>query len=216
MLYSETFSGTENPISSGGQWVNNSVSWHRAQKLTGVVTTTGLNAGFDDSYAHHSGVWGPDVDVTVGLFIDAAAGNCSHENEILLRVTDGNDFVKAYEINCQVDPIAGSFAIFPVHWRGAMGDFFVFSQSGSGFFSGGTAILRAKIVGHIIDAWVDGVHMFTQDVTEAGETVENTGKPGMGFFRQGCDGAFDRSTGFTSFQADDGLSSAVLLGQGAL
>ncbi len=205
--FSTTFSGTENPISESGAWVNNGLDWTAARTSGGIAfgTQTG-SGGFDDSYAHLSG-FGNDYEITATVFKVATSG--IQEVELLFRATDSAHSMLTYEVNFAHD---GGYVDF-IRWHGPKGTSFSdftwlvpsFTYNVSGGLNNGD-ILKARIQGNALTAWVDKGSGFvlinSSPVTDTagggGGAVLTTGQPGVGFYREAGSGAADQF-GFTDY-----------------
>src|SRR6266851_9856485 len=99
--YTTSFEGTENPLSEGGRWTNNTLDWTQIRKIGGIAcgTQTGTNTGiykFDDSFAHLSG-FPPEQEAWGKAYIAKPNSSCSQELEILLRWTSSPHRTTGYE-----------------------------------------------------------------------------------------------------------------------
>lgn len=206
MIYERNFSGfpDEAPLSDGGLWTNPVTGNLNAQVKSGVVCGNGKNSGTNDYVRILSG-FGPDVDVTVTYWSADPVDDYSHENEILLRAVAGEgDYLRCYEVLCEGDSASENIAAAVVRWDG-LGGFHVFEQADSEFVTF-PATVRVRMVGKLIDCWINGIWLWQQDVTTGGYSEFTDGNPGVGFYSSGgtSPGA-DPQTGFTYYKADDGL-----------
>lgn len=188
--YSTNFDGTEIPLSEGGAWSHTGVDWTPVVKENGVAhgTQTGTG-GFDDSYAILSG-FPPNQSITGKVELASSIdGSCSHEVELMLRMSDAAHSARGYECNLSFD---GGYVQI-VRWNGAFGDFtFLASGSYPGLKNGD--VLQASINGNLIIVKING-----QEVIRATDSTYTTGNPGVGFFRRECGSNSD--VGFTNFTA---------------
>jgi hypothetical protein len=181
LSYATSFSGMENPLSEGGRWHHANNAWLKVQKKGGLAMTTGINFSYDDAYSLLSGYPANQVGRAKVVVRPDRDCSCSHEVEVLLRMTDGADFVRGYEVYMSCPNISsGDSDVQIVRWNGAMGDFSLLSGGvARGSAAGG--VLTAKVIGSQIDALWNG-----QLVATATDGMHTSGQPGIGFFRRDC------------------------------
>jgi hypothetical protein len=201
--YTTTFEGTENPLSEGGKWINNSLDWTKIRKAGGIAcgTQTGTNAGihkFNDSFAHLSG-FPPDQEAWGKVSIAKPNPSCHQEVEILLRWTSSTHRATGYECfaRCLND---GSSYVEIVRWDGPLGKFtYLARMHGTNYGLNNGDILKASIVGNLITVFING----TMKAQVRDDTFK-TGSPGIGEFLA-CDGGqgigSNADFGFSSFTA---------------
>jgi len=176
-FYATQLSLNEFPIFERGAWAHRAVDWTHVRTFRGTArgTQTGTG-GYDDSYALLSGFppdQGASAIVRQSPNIDKS---CTHEVELLLRVTDNQHSVRGYEVNLSFDGLY----IQIIRWNGPKGDFEVLGDgSYLGFKDGDT--FSAQIVGNTITAYVNGAL-----VAQATDGEITSGNPGLGFFRREC------------------------------
>ena len=204
--YTTSFSGTENPLSEGGVWLNgaaNGTSWHNCNKTPGQAfgTQTG-STQFDDSICILTSAWNATQSASGTVKINAGDASTSEEVELLLRFSISAGNAHGYEINCSVRP--GNPYITIVKWQGALGSFTTLATETSVGCVNGT-VLSATISGTsppTITASKDGVVQLTAQDNNAGGTGPWTsGAPGMGFYMRGSSSAFDANFGYSSYTA---------------
>ena len=189
--YTTSFSGTENPISEGGNWINGKTTgldWADVELTPGLAfgTETGFG-GFDDSTAELTGFWGPDqmAQATVYTLYPTFVG----EVELRLRTSISADSITGYEINFS----SGYSQI--VRWNGAFGDFTILASNTGVSVTKGD-IVEATIVGSTITEDINGVQ-----VNQVTDSTFETGSPGIGFYNGG--GGTDSEYGFTTYTTTD-------------
>lgn len=223
-LFVATFSGTANPLSDGGLWLQGAtdgVDWKDVQLSSALACGTQAgNTGppYDDSTALVRGLWQPNqkARATVKSINQTSTGFC--EVEIRLRSTLRSHWNSGYEINwrCTKD---GSQYSEVIRWNGPLG-----TVSGGG---GAYTALEHKVAadgipgitdGDTVEAWIvddlisvyqNSVLLYTHDLTTDtantyGVSKYTSGSPGMAFWRRD-NGATPANTdhGFTAFRAWD-------------
>src|SRR5262245_25234231 len=168
----------ENPIRENRRWHKAHNAWHHVKKQSGLAMPSAANDNYDDSYALLSG-FPPDVSVraTVRRAPDADC-SCEHDVELLLRMQDGSDHARGYEVYFSCTASSPRAAI--VKWNGAMGDFMEIGTNSSIDLKTGD-VISATIHGDHITAYLNGVL-----VAEATDSTWHDGQPGIGFFRRSC------------------------------
>ncbi len=202
--YSTTFSGSENPISEGGNWINGGavgLDWTDVATTPGKVfgTQHGDSANpFDDSIAVLSGTWGDDQAASATVFVSSVPMKCCPEVELHLRRTISPHFSGGYEFNCSVTPVSTYMGI--VRWPGPIGatiDSFTTIAARSDMGCADGDVLGATAVGSTLTFYKNGVPVLSgTDATYTG------GAPGVGFFLQYQTGII-ANWGFTNFSAND-------------
>jgi hypothetical protein len=168
----------ENPIREGRRWHKADNAWHDVKKQGGVAMPSAANESYDDSYALLSGF---TPDVTVQATVRRAPNadcSCPHDVELLLRMEDGSDYVRGYEVYFSCTASSPRAAI--VKWNGAMGDYMEIGSSTPINLKTGD-VISATIQGNHITAFLNGVL-----VAEATDSTFSDGQPGVGFFRRPC------------------------------
>jgi hypothetical protein len=208
--YTTTFEGTENPLSEGGKWTNNSLDWTKIYKKDGIAcgTETGTNTGiykFDDSFAHLSG-FPPDQEAWGKAYIAKPNSSCNQELEILLRWTSSAHRTTGYE--CFARCLSnGSSYVEIVRWDGPLGKFtYLARMHGTNYGLKDGDTLKASIVGNLITVYIN-------DIKKAQVTDDTfkTGNPGIGEFlacERGQKIGSNPDFGFSSFTAR-GIGSAT-------
>jgi hypothetical protein len=189
--YATKFDTTENPINEGGMWRRANNAWTNVRTANGIAFgTNGVTNSYDDSYAYLVGAFGPDQTVEAVVYRSPSLpSDAANEVELLLRVSDDANNVRAYEVNWQA---FGGQAI--VRWNGPFGSFTMLSTTQINYFNRPLMngdVLKATIVGNVITMYVNGVP--TLRATDA--TLTN-GSPGIGFFLR--PGFVPNGIGFTS------------------
>jgi len=203
--YTTSFQGTENPLSEGGKWTNNSLDWTGITKKGGIAcgTQTGTNSGifkFDDSFAHLSG-FPPDQEAWGKASIAKPNSSCNQELEILLRWTSSAHRTTGYECfaRCLNN---GSSYVEIVRWDGPLGQFtYLARMHGTNFGLQNGDTLKASIVGNLITLYINGTKK-----AQVTDDIFKTGNPGIGEFL-----ACDRGQGIDS-NADFGFSNFTARG----
>lgn len=201
--YSTTFPATENPISEGGVWRHNpNNGWNTAKVRTvgGAArpnALSGQGGSTDDAYAllDLAKVAVP-ANVEVIVTLDLGTGT-TQEHEILLRASDSDTGVTAYE--CLYNANGGSVQI--MRWNGPLGNYTEITGSASSPGSGSTGNqLRATIVGpNITFYWrANSGAAWTQIGTATDSTYAN-GSAGIAFFATAAGGGSIDACGFTDF-----------------
>ncbi len=196
--YTTNFSGTENPISEGGVWVNggtDGLDWQDVAKDQGIAYGTGLSAGYDDCIAHLTGF---AADQYAEATLHVASGYTppdSHEIELLLRFEITAHSARGYEIN---NGWNGAYSQI-VRWNGALNDFTYLTTNGPGFGALVEGdVIRAEAVGSKITVYKNG-----SEVMQATDSTWSDGNPGMAFFIRPGSGAQPKSYCFSSFTAGE-------------
>jgi hypothetical protein len=183
-VYATQLNLTENPISERGAWSHRAGGWTHVRTMNGTAqgTQTGTN-GYDDSYSLLSGFPADQGAVATVRQSPDIDKSCTHEVELLLRVTDSQSTVRGYEVNLSFDGLY----IQIIRWNGAKGDFEVLGDGAyPGFRDGDT--FSATVIGNTITAYVNGAL-----VAQATDDEIASGNPGMGFFRRQCGSNDDMS-----------------------
>ena len=210
MYYSTSFSGTENPISESGNWINGLVvglDWQDVQKTPGLAFGDAATpSGYSDPTAIVAGAWGPNHYVETVIYNNISGGDVG-EFEIRLRTTITAHSITGYEL---LWDSSGTFQL--VRWNGPVEDFTLLSGTlHSAFGSPVTGDVFKGDVGsdNQIRIYKNGVLKYTGDA----DSTYTTGSPGIGFFRRS--GAMS-DFGFSSFLASDGTLLNTLKKSGML
>ncbi len=205
--YTTSFEGTENPLSEGCRWTNNSLDWTRIRKIGGIAccTQTGTNTGiykFDDSFAHLSG-YPPDQEAWGKAYIAKPNSSCNQEIEILLRWTSSPHRTTGYECFARCLN-SGSSYLEIVRWDGPLGKFtYLARMRGTNYGLKNGDILKASVVGNLITVSINDIKK-----AQVQDDTFKTGDPGIGEFL-----ACDRGQGIGS-NTDFGFSSFTARGIG--
>jgi len=208
MNYSTSFTGTENPLSEGGVWINGGsvgLDWSNCQKYanhaTGTVITGG-SSGADDATAVLAGSWQADQRCWGTLLTDSV-NNIGTEVELRLNTTITANSITGYEIDCGLQ--SGLQGIQIVRWLGPIGSFIIlppgFVPPPAAFTTGD--IIYSSNVGGLISVYLNGTL-----VVQATDTAYTNGSPGIGFWNSNTLGLFD-TFGLKNFSASDGTGPVV-------
>jgi hypothetical protein len=169
-----------------------------------------VGASFTDASAVLTGTWGPDQDVSATVHTINQNDACFQEAEIRLRNTITPRSITGYEVGWHMSVTSQAYLII-VRWNGPLASFdYLFVDTNAQYAVKDGDVLRAKIVGNIITAYINGVQKAQADITSPGfGAVFTTGNPGMGFnlenppnVPQVCSGT-NGDYGFTSYTATD-------------
>lgn len=225
-IYTTDFSLTEDRISDGGNlWINGAatgVDWTNVKTSNGNATGTmnrlpdGVSL-YDDSVAVLKGTWGADqtVEATIHAANRTGGGSsgydgnefdyCTKEVELILRGVITANSINLYEV--LFSSRIGSPAYHQIaRWSGVRGNYYtIFSDEGSLYQVNDGDVVKATMVGNVINAYINDVLVST--VTD---TNYSMGSPGVGFYSsKGCTGtAHNDDFGFTSFTATSTGTSA--------
>lgn len=180
-------------------WTHNPNNpWQKIRTSGGAALAANYTEVFDDAYAY-LGSWsgGNDYDVVATAYwpSELKAG----EIEILLRVSDNNTQVHAYEVLYNV---GGGWQV--VRWNGNLGDYQVILNGGSVPGSGGHNgnQFRAKIVGSLITVyWRNSPSDAWSTLGSVSDSTYPTGKPGMAIYVHQADGNIN-GVGFQDYQVN--------------
>jgi hypothetical protein len=189
LTYSTNFDLTEYPLSEGGKWTNAGLDWTYVKTENGIAHGTMTQSGYNDSYATLAG-FPADQSISGVIQNDVAvpfSGN--REVELHLRWTDGSHYARGYEITMQHN---AQYA-YIVRWNGALGDFTILTPLSIPPLPSGT-VIKAQIVGDLIQVWIDG-----QLMGSVRDSTWTDGNPGIGFYAEG--GARNDDFGFSSVTA---------------
>jgi hypothetical protein len=218
--YTTNFPLTENPISEGGKWFANGTDRTRVRttpgKAFGTMTSTS-QPPYDDSYALLNGVWRPDIEIVVEIYLGPSAAGIS-EIECNFRGNDtpGSQTVTLYEVNLAWN---GQYCNFG-GWLGNasnLSNFFGLAPElvGPGVqfnVPGGVHdhdFFKCTLIGNALNAYIDyrdgnGYHLINTtgpvlDTAGAGGGARFTsGSPGIGFYDEAQNGAVDDQFGMRS------------------
>jgi len=228
MLFTSTFTGSEDPLSEGGRWHHQTALWYKLKKVAGLLEQVQANDGFNDNYAYLDG-FDPNGDITVigelfintGLLDTVSSGN-SWELELNLHLGDvpapPDDMATGYQFDCSLDgPLGGPYnaTLVPVRWNGLQGDFHVYSASGSvlGVVTGDRMKVVLAAGSNTVEVFwkrttdPDYVSQYTQDLSEAGSLARLHGQPGVALFNRTA--AQIGAASWQFYSADDGIAAAV-------
>jgi len=183
--FSTSFPATENPISEGGNWINGGtvgLDWSNCSCAAGLAIGHEVGASATDATAVLTGVWKADQDVSAVVHSVNQVDGCFQETEIRLRTVITPHSITGYEVSWHMSGTANAYVII-VRWNGPQGDFtYLFNDGGGSQYAVANGdTVRAKIVGNIITAYINGVQKATADITSLGGAVYSAGAPGMGF-----------------------------------
>jgi len=123
------------------------------------------------------------------------------EVELRLRSTISAHSITGYEINFRCSKTGNAYSQI-VRWNGALGNFIYLSaKDGAQYGVTDKDVVKATIVGSVITVYLNGVQ-----INQATDTTYTAGNPGMGFYLSGVSG-INANYGFTTFHAEDGLTS---------
>jgi hypothetical protein len=123
------------------------------------------------------------------------------EVELRLRSTISAHSITGYEINFRCSKTGNAYSQI-VRWNGALGNFTDLSaKDGAQYGVTDKDVVKATIVGSVITVYLNGVQ-----INQATDTTYTAGNPGMGFYSSGVSG-INANYGFTTFHAEDGLTS---------
>jgi hypothetical protein len=212
--YSTSFTGTENPISEGGIWLNGATDgtdWGNVQTDGGYACGVSLPSTYGDPSAALKGAWAADQTAQAVVKMGANPTSCCNEVELRLRTAISPHVIKGYEINFS---ITTNTYVQIVRWNGPLADStnsnkgftYLGSVNGPGLHDGD--VLMATIRGNTITAYQNGTQMV--QATDTGQDGvgpwSSGGAPGIGFF-DSADNNWG-SFGFASFTASDSAASA--------
>jgi hypothetical protein len=199
-------SGTENPLSEGGVWVNGGTvggSWYNFRKSGGKCWGLQVLDERDATALVAGGTWATTPwsnrqYATATVYIDGNPSAYLPELELRLRSNISSGFNNGYEIDW---PIAGGLQI--VRWNGGAGSYNILQggYSSPAFTTGD--VVYAEIVGNIITAKVNGTTVATLDVSLFDGSVIANGSPGMGHNHVGAIDGSEALYGFTAFAAGE-------------
>jgi hypothetical protein len=195
----ENFPTVENPLSSGGQWLNRTTYWAKMAVINGPPhVCIGLQTGtavppYNDAYAYLSPlVWQPShSDYTVAGTVNLALGpsGTTDEWEVVLRVNDsalpsGTGTVTLYECNYQQ---YGAYCQI-VSWSGTPGGYNAMASVGplAGLVTGD--VLSATIQGNAITVKRNGTTRASYTINPGVDPVYATGQPGFAKYYEGSGG----------------------------
>jgi hypothetical protein len=200
--YTTTFDLSENPISEGGRWINNTGTFTSVRTIGGSAFGTHGGLNYDDSIAHLSG-FSPNQYIE-GTVYKSGTFSANQEIELLLRMSTSRDFVRGYEIlinyggGCQI-----------MRWNGSMtGGFFTdIGTANIGSIANGD-VIKAQMIGNTITVFKNGVVVGT-----ANDSVVTSGNPGVGFFTRDTSGEQNLRFGWTQIKAGvtDGVTQPKLM-----
>ena len=151
--YQEDFSVSEDPLSRGGRFLNNTntlLTRFRAASGRAIAKATGQAGDYDDSAALMDG-FGPDVEITATVYRDVSLNtSATHECEFLFRASQTSNRSLQYEAL-----FAWQGSIQAVRWYDSGGQQFEFLTAvsgpqslGRGFVTGDR--IRARMQGSIL------------------------------------------------------------------
>lgn len=198
--YVTSFSGTENPMSEGGRWIQGKAAglkWNDVQSLSGKACGAqfvGLSGSrYDDCLAHLNTSFGANQYAQGVVSRVAGYRNPSdkHEIELLLRFEVTPNNARGYEVLWGQD---GEIVV--VRWNGPLGNYT--SLGGIGNSPANMAVegdvLRAEITGNVIKVYRNGVLLISKT-----DSTYSSGQPGVGFWP--LPGATLSAYGWNAFEA---------------
>src|SRR5678816_3276983 len=226
--YSTIFANTETPISEQRKWISGKavgVDWADVATQSGFAygTESGKGKGdmvYDDALALLTGVWGPDQTAVAAVHSVNQDTRVFEEVELRLRSSLSPHGSTGYEVLFRCLKTPEAYASI-VRWDGPLAKFVYLSQKrGSQYGVSEGDVVKAKIVGNVITAYINGVELL-----RATDDTYSTGSPGMGFWLRQSGGlsswlrveANDNvSYGFSTFAAWDEPSKQERLQEGNL
>ena len=199
-FYTTSFSGTENPLSEGGSWLNGHTdgsSWTDMRKTPGFAfgTESGASGTDDDSTAIlNVGSWGSHQHGKAVVKINGTDSESNEEVEIRLRSTMTSGSSTGYEFLFSV--LAGNPYCQIVKWNGAVNAFTLLNATGTGVANGD--VIEADANGSTLTASINGSVVLT-----ATDSTYSSGSPGIGNYIKGSAGN-NSNFGISSFTAADG------------
>lgn len=226
LSYSSSFSGTENPLSESGEWINGSSAssdFGNMQKTPGLAFGVSLPTTYGDPTAVLTGTWGQSQTAQGTVSIPGATpSGCCSEVEIRLRTSISTNSITGYELLC---PVWGSpgYGYQIVRWNGANGQFVYLNTSSAHQCVNGD-VLKGVVSGTspvTIDFYNNGVLVLSacdNGQASGGSCGGNgysgpggaagpftSGTPGIGMYNSG--GSAWNSFGFSDFYSTDGTNS---------
>ncbi len=210
--YSTSFSGTENPLSESGNWVNGaSYGFNNCEKGLADDSATQIAFGaspgsptYADSTALLTGTWGANQMVQGTVYAGTTGGISYPEVELRLRSALSGTNCTGYEITFSIGQGAAGY-LEVVKWNGALGSFtyLVNNLTGSQYNVVTGDVIQAWMIGSIITVFKNGIFQVA-----VSDTTYASGNPGIGFDYT----ASGNHYGFSAFSAADG-SNLVGLAQ---
>jgi len=206
--YATRFSGTENPLSEGGKWLNghtDGLDWTDVRTTPGFAFGTEIGGHrpapqkYDDSTALLKGTWGPDqtVQATVHSMNPNQDGKVFEEVELRLRSSISPHNCTGYEVMFRCSKIPRAYCNI-ARWEGPLGKFTMLKESyGSQYGVKDRDVVKATMIGKVLRVYINGVQM----IQLSDDTFPN-GNPGVGFYLEGASGVIG-DFGFSSFMATD-------------
>jgi hypothetical protein len=206
--YATRFSGTENPLSEGGKWLNghtDGLDWTDVRTTPGFAFGTEIGGHrpapqkYDDSTALLKGTWGPDqtVQATVHSMNPNQDGKVFEEVELRLRSSISPHNCTGYEVMFRCSKIPRAYCNI-ARWEGPLGKFTMLKESyGSQYGAKDGDVVKASMIGKVLTVYINGVQM----IQLSDDTFPN-GNPGVGFYLEGASGVIG-DFGFSSFMATD-------------
>jgi hypothetical protein len=199
--YSTNFTGTENPLSEGGKWINGKavgLSWNNVQTVPGkayAAQFVGLSSSrYDDCLAHLN------TSFTANQYAQGTVSRVSgyrnpidkHEIELLLRFQLTANSARGYEVLWGQDG-----EIYVVRWNGPLGSYTALANipDAPGNKAVDGDVLRAEMIGSVIRVYRNGALVLTAPA----DSTYTTGQPGIGFWPTA--GSTLSSYGWKNFQA---------------
>lgn len=214
------FSGSVNPFTQGGQWINgltDATDWCDVKLVNGLACGTqsgSVGPPYNDSTCLLTGPWVNDQEVIATVFTQNQQTGSSdfQEVEIRLRSTLTPNVNNGYEVTWRCTT-GGSQYLDIVRWNGPLGtvsggggaytplgNHIVAADGLPGLVTG--AQVRATIIGTVITAYQRAnsgaawTQVYSYD-TASDTTKFSSGSPGMGFWLRGAGANTD--FGFTDF-----------------
>lgn len=197
--YYTNFPINELPFQGSG-WkhgFNDGQLWNNLIATPGLISGTqvGVTAGFDDSIAHLTGIWGNDQSATATVVVSRSetsaesTGGVNEEVEILLRFSIDQGVATGYECTFSVDPNATNGAYIQLNrWNGALGSFtplrnltWATNDSGGAVSIVNGTVVSGSITGTVVTMKVGASTVLTYDTT-ADNPKYSSGSPGIGHF----------------------------------
>ena len=209
--YTTNVPATENPVWESGNWLNgqaDGLDWTNVRTTPGLAFGTEVAAAdfgsslLDDSTALLTGAWGPDQTVTATVYVNPTnqqAGLIYNEVEIRLRSSISGHFCDGYEVMFSMRNDNSCYVTI-AKWNGALGSYGAWDGvTGSQYILHTGDVVKASAIGQTITAYINGVQVY-----QITDNVFTSGKPGIGFYKQGTSPATANSDyGFKNIVVSD-------------
>jgi len=206
--YTTNFSGTENPISEGGMWLNgqtDGLDWTDVRTTPGFAFGTEIGGKrpepqkYDDSTALLKGTWGPNqtLQATVRCEHPNQDGKVLEEVELRLRSSISPHNCTGYEVMFRCTKIPQAYCNI-ARWEGPLGKFTMLKEThGSQYGVKDGDVVKATMMGKILTVYINGMQMI-----QISDDKFANGNPGVGYYLEGGTGMIG-DFGFSRFTATD-------------